>query len=98
MIDKFVMYAPILTGLGEAEITEAMFPLSRHGVCTLAVGYGMTFVHTKRNLFYTGTVALLAVATIYHSVYNTLVQSQHQLAGFLLPVVTFIPVFIILQF
>ena len=59
-----------------------------HGVCTLAVGYGMSFVHTKRKLFYTGTTALLAVASIYHAIYNTLVQSPHQLVGFLLPALT----------
>ena len=68
-----------------------------HGLCTLAVGYGMTFVHTRRKLFYTGTVALLSVAVIYHSVYNTLVQSPHQLVGFLLPVITFIPVLVLLN-
>ena len=68
-----------------------------HGVCTLAVGYGMTFIHTKRKLFYTGTGALLAAATIYHSIYNTLVQSPHQLVGFLLPVLTFIPVVVLLN-
>ncbi len=68
-----------------------------HGVCTLAVGYGMTFVHTRRKLFYTGTTALLAVAMIYHSVYNTLVQSEHQIVGFLLPVITFIPVCLLLN-
>ena len=68
-----------------------------HGVCTLTVGYGMTFVHTRRKLFRTGTAALLATATIYHSVYNTLVQSSHQLVGFLLPVITFIPVLILLN-
>ena len=68
-----------------------------HGVCTLAVGYGMTFVHTRRKLFYTGTVALLSVAIIFHSVYNTLVQSSHQFIGFILPVITFIPVLILLR-
>ncbi len=68
-----------------------------HGVCTLAVGYGMTFVHTKRKLFYTGTTALLAAAMVYHAVYNTLVQSEHQSVGFLLPVLTFIPVVILLN-
>ena len=68
-----------------------------HGVCTLAVGYGMTFVHTRRKLFYTGTTALLSVAVIYHSVYNTLVQSNRQLVGFVLPVITFIPIVIILN-
>ena len=68
-----------------------------HGVCTLAVGYGMTFVHIRRKLFYTGTTALLAVATIYHSIYNTLVQSDLQFVGFLLPMLTFVPVLILLN-
>lgn len=68
-----------------------------HGVCTLTVGYGMTFVHTRRKLFYTGTTALLTVAVIFHSVYNTLVQSSHQLVGFVLPVVTFICVLTLLN-
>ena len=68
-----------------------------HCVCTLAVGYGMTFVKTKRKLFYTGTTALLAAAVTYHSIYNTLVQSEHQLIGFILPVLTFIPALILLN-
>ena len=68
-----------------------------HGVCTLTVGYGMTFVHTRHKLFYTGTTALLTVAVIFHSVYNTLVQSSHQLVGFVLPVVTFICVLTLLN-
>ncbi len=68
-----------------------------HGICTLAVGYGMSFVHTRRKLFYTGTVALLSVATVYHSVYNNLVQSQYQLIGFILPVLTFVPLVISLK-
>lgn len=68
-----------------------------HGICTLNVGYGMTFVHTKRKLFYTGTIALLTVSIIYHGIYNTLVQSRYQLAGFLLPLLTFIPVLVLLN-
>lgn len=68
-----------------------------HCLTTFMVGYGMTFVHIKRKLFYTGTTALLAVATVYHSVYNTLVQSDHQLVGFLLPVLTFVPIMILLS-
>ena len=68
-----------------------------HGVCTLAVGFGMSFVHTRRKLFYTGTTALLAAAVIYHSVYNTLVQSAHPSVGFLLPLVTFIPALVLLN-
>ena len=37
------------------------------------------------------------MAMIYHSVYNTLMQSQHQLVGFILPVITFIPVLVLLN-
>ena len=68
-----------------------------HGLCTLAVGYGMSFVHTKRKLFRTGTVAMLAAATIYHATYNTIVQSTHLWMGVLLPVVTLVPVLILMD-
>lgn len=68
-----------------------------HGLCTLAVGYGMSFVHTKRKLFRTGTVAMLAVATIYHATYNTIVSSAHLWLGVLLPVVTLVPVLLLMN-
>ena len=68
-----------------------------HGLCTLAVGYGMSFVYTRRKVFYTGTVAMLAAATIYHATYNTIVQSTHIWMGVLLPVITLIPVLILLN-
>jgi len=60
-----------------------------HGICTLCVGYGMSVVHHKRKLFYTGTIALLTVAILYHSIYNVLIQSAYRIVGLLLPVVTF---------
>lgn len=68
-----------------------------HGLCTLAVGYGMNFVHTRRKLFRTGTVAMLAVATVYHATYNTIVQSSHLWMGVLLPVITLVPVLILMD-
>ena len=68
-----------------------------HGLCTLAVGYGMSFVHTRRKLFRTGTLAMLAVATVYHATYNTIVQSTHLWMGVLLPVVTLVPVLILMN-
>ena len=68
-----------------------------HGLCTLAVGYGMSFVHTKRKLSRTGTVAMLAVATVYHATYNTIVQSSHLWMGVLLPVITLVPVLILMD-
>ena len=68
-----------------------------HGLCTLAVGYGMSFVYIRRKLFRTGTVAMLAVATVYHATYNTLVQSTHLWMGVLLPVITLVPVLILMD-
>lgn len=61
-----------------------------HVLCTMAIGYGISFVHTRRKLFYTGTIALLSIAISFHSIYNCLVQSEHQLVGFILPSLIFI--------
>jgi len=63
-----------------------------HGICTYCVGYGISFIRTKRKLFYTGTVTLLSVAIVYHAIYNTLIQSRYSFAGLLLPVASLIPV------
>ena len=68
-----------------------------HGLCTLAVGYGMSFVHTRRKLFLTGTIAMLSASTVYHATYNTIVQSTHLWMGVLLPVVTLVPVLILMD-
>ena len=66
-----------------------------HGICTAAVGYGMSFV--KKKLFYCGTFALLMLATIYHGIFNMLVQSENlKYFGFVLPLATYIPVVIAL--
>ena len=63
-----------------------------HGICTAAVGYGMSFVKKKKKLFYCGTFSLLMPAIIYHGIFNMLVQSEElKYFGFLLPVATYIP-------
>jgi len=63
-----------------------------HGLCTSLVGYGISFVRKRRKLFYTGSFALLVTAMVYHSIFNALVQSSVPLLGFLLPVITYIPI------
>lgn len=90
--------------LDSTEILSAELILARgfgtgmmHGVSTLAVGYSMTFVSSDRKLSYTGTVAALSVATIYHSIYNIIVQSAYPLLGILLPIATYIPLLLILN-
>ena len=62
-----------------------------HGMCTLLVGVGITFVKKKRKVFWVGTFALLSTAITYHGIYNMLVQSPYRLIGYLLPISTYIP-------
>ena len=42
-----------------------------HGICTAFVGYGISFIKTRRKLFVSGTFALLSLAITYHSVFNS---------------------------
>ena len=65
-----------------------------HGMCTLLVGVGISFVKKKRKLFVVGTFALLSIAITYHGIYNMLVQSDYQAVGFFLPIITYLPFFI----
>ena len=62
-----------------------------HGMCTLLVGVGISFVKKKRKLFAVGTFGLLATAIVYHGVYNILVQSRFSVVGALLPIATYVP-------
>ncbi len=68
-----------------------------HGICTVMVGWGISYIKKRRKFFYCGTFALLSAAIIYHATYNLLVQSQYQYVGVLLPIVTYIPVIILLK-
>ncbi len=68
-----------------------------HGITTLAVGYSMTVTRSDKKLRFTGTVAALSAAAIYHSIYNIIVQSSYPMLGILLPVLTYIPLLIILR-
>lgn len=62
-----------------------------HGMCTLLVGVGISFVRKKSKLFVVGTFALLSTAITYHGIYNMLVQSDFKMVGYLLPITTYIP-------
>ena len=70
-----------------------------HGICTAAVGYGMSFVKKKKKLFYCGTISLLMLAVTYHGIFNMFVQSEElKYFGFIIPIATYIPVVIALVF
>ena len=62
-----------------------------HGMCTLLIGVGISFVKKKNKIFVVGTFALLSTAITYHGIYNMLVQSDYEAFGFLLPISTYIP-------
>lgn len=61
-----------------------------HGLCTMAVGYGCSFIYKRKKLFYTGTFALLLFAIILHAVYNLLMISNYVIIGSVSPVVLLI--------
>lgn len=65
-----------------------------HGMCTLLVGVGISFVKKKPKIFAVGTFALLSVAISYHGIYNMLVQSKYNFVGFVLPIATYLPIFL----
>ena len=62
-----------------------------HGMCTLLVGVGISFVKKKSKLFAVGTFGLLSTAIVYHGIYNILIQSKYSMVGAFLPIVTYIP-------
>ena len=65
-----------------------------HGMCTLLVGVGISFVKKKSKLFAVGTFGLLSTAIVYHGIYNILIQSDYSTVGAFLPIATYIPFFI----
>lgn len=90
------MFVPLLLSLPliQKSSRRIIVFLLMHGICTAAVGYGMSFVKKRKKLFYCGTFALLLMAIIYHGIFNMLVQSDSWLKyfGFILPLTTYIPV------
>lgn len=60
-----------------------------HAICTIFVGIGISLVHKRRKLFFCGTFALLVTATLYHSMFNMLIQSKAMYVGALIPIVTY---------
>ena len=79
---NFVMLSAVVRAFGAGLM---------HGMCTLLVGVGISFVKKKSKLFAVGTFGLLSTAIVYHGIYNILVQSEYIIVGALLPIITYIP-------
>lgn len=84
-IETFSFLSAVVRGFG----TGLM-----HGLCTLFVGFGISFVRKKRKLFVVGTFSLLTMAITYHAIFNMLIQSDYSIIGALMPIATYLPFFI----
>lgn len=80
--DSFTMIHGIMRAFGSGLM---------HGMCTMIVGVGISFVKKRRKTFIVGTFAMLYVAIIYHAVYNILIQSRYMIIGLFIPIITYIP-------
>ena len=61
-----------------------------HAVTTMMIGVGMSQLKTRRKMIVPGIVAMLAMAAIYHAIYNSLVQTDMKYMGFILPLLTYL--------
>lgn len=64
-----------------------------HSVCTSLTGMGISYIKKRRKLFYCGTFSLMTAVVIYHAIFNSLVQSQYCILGFILPTLVCVPLF-----
>ena len=67
-----------------------------HALCTISVGIGILLVNKRRKLFFCSTFAWLMTATIYHSLFNMLTQSDYVYVGVAIPIVSYIPIAIVI--
>lgn len=63
-----------------------------HGICTLMIGFGLSYVNIRKKLALPGTCGLLMLAMMYHASYNLLIQSDYRFYGIIMPLLTFIPI------
>ena len=68
-----------------------------HALCTISIGVGISLIKRRRKLFACSTFAWLMVATIYHSLYNMLVQSDYWYVGVAIPAISYIPVAVVIK-
>lgn len=69
-----------------------------HGVCTFAIGYGLTFFSSEKKLRRLFALGLGILAVCYHSLYNVLVLSRYAVIGFIMPILAFVPIVIMTKY
>ena len=68
-----------------------------HALCTISIGIGISLVKRRRKLFVCSTFAWLMAASIYHSMYNMLVQSDYWYVGVAIPAISYIPIAVVIK-
>ena len=68
-----------------------------HALCTISIGIGISLVKRRRKLFVCSTFAWLMTASIYHSMYNMLVQSDYWYVGVAIPAISYLPVAVVIK-
>ena len=61
-----------------------------HAVTTMMIGVGMSQIKKRHKMIVPGIFAMIAMAAIYHAIYNSLVQTELKYCGFVLPLVTYL--------
>ena len=67
-----------------------------HGICTTMVAIGISLINDIKKIMIPGTIALMEVAIIYHSIYNSLIQSSYKYIGAVMPMATYIVFMIVM--
>ncbi len=62
-----------------------------HSACSALVGLGVSFVYKRRKLFWCGTFSLLLAASVFHAIFNLLVQSELRWLAFVWSALLFVP-------
>ena len=68
-----------------------------HALCTISIGIGISMIKRRKKLFICSTFAWLMLATVYHSMYNMLVQSDYWYVGVVIPAISYIPITIVIK-
>ena len=82
-LEEITVFWAFLRGIGAALM---------HGVCTVAVGMGISFIRKQKKMFICGTLSLLFMAMTYHALYDAIMMSSIKYVGFSLPLLTYIPI------
>ena len=69
-----------------------------HSLCTTSVGVGISFIRDHKKFFICGSFALLSQAIVYHSIYNSLIQSDYKYFGAAMPMATYLVIVAVLVF